>query len=116
MSLQDAANEVDVAGTREDTKALAYENVFAGVPSILRRRITKDLTNVDLAVTGVPDDREVPRVIDCHVLHRGVSESRVRVEDCSRRVRTWEGDRSARGRYLGRAFRAERGFAPYPDS
>ena len=59
MSLQDAAKEVDVAVTRDDMKSLAYENVFAGVPSFLRRRITKDLAGVDVAVTGIPFDQAV---------------------------------------------------------
>ncbi len=59
MSLQDAANEVDVAIARDDMKSLAYENVFAGVPSFLRRKLTKDLTGVDLAVTGIPFDQAV---------------------------------------------------------
>ena len=59
MGLEDAANEVDVAITREDPKGLAYENVFAGVPSFLRRKLTKDLSGIDLAITGVPFDQSV---------------------------------------------------------
>ena len=59
MGLEDAANEVDVAITREDPKGLAYENVFAGVPSFLRRKLTKNLGAIDLAITGVPFDQSV---------------------------------------------------------
>ena len=59
MGLEDAANEVDVAFTREEPRGLAFENVFAGVPSFLRRRLTKDLTGIDLAITGVPFDQSV---------------------------------------------------------
>ena len=59
MGLEDAANEVDVAITREDPKGLAYENVFAGVPSFLRRKLTKNLSGIDLAITGVPFDQSV---------------------------------------------------------
>ena len=59
MGLEDAANEVDAAITRSDPKGLGYENVFAGVPSFLRRRLTKDLAGFDLAVTGVPFDQAV---------------------------------------------------------
>ena len=59
MSLDKAASEVDAAITRTDDRGLGYENVFAGVPSFLRRRITKDLTGVDLAVTGIPFDQAV---------------------------------------------------------
>jgi len=59
MTLDKAASEVDVAITREDPRGLAYENVFAGVASFLRRRLTKDLAGVDLAVTGIPFDQAV---------------------------------------------------------
>ena len=59
MALEDAANEVDVAITRKDLRGLAYENPFAGVPSFLRRKLTKDLAGVDLAVTGIPIDQTV---------------------------------------------------------
>ena len=59
MSLEDAANQVDAAITREGYKGLAFENAFGGVPSFLRRRYAKDLTGVDLAVLGVPFDQAV---------------------------------------------------------
>ena len=59
MALEDAANEVDVAFTRDDPRGLAFENVFAGVPSFLRRKLTKDLSGIDLAITGVPFDQSV---------------------------------------------------------
>lgn len=59
MGLEDAANEVDVAFTRAEPRGLAYENVFAGVPSFLRRKLTKDLAGIDLAITGVPFDQSV---------------------------------------------------------
>jgi agmatinase len=59
MGLEDAANEVDTAITRDDPKGLAYENVFAGVQSFLRRKLTKDLSGVDIAVTGIPFDQAV---------------------------------------------------------
>ncbi len=59
MALEDAANEVDVAISRADPKGLAYENVFSGVTSFLRRKLTKDLTGIDLAITGIPFDQAV---------------------------------------------------------
>jgi len=59
MALEDAKHEIDAAFTRKDTKGLSYENAFAGAASFLRRRYTKDLTGVDLAVTGVPFDQAV---------------------------------------------------------
>ena len=59
MALEDAGKEVDVAFTREEPKGLAYENPFAGVPSFLRRKLTKDLSDIDLAITGIPFDQAV---------------------------------------------------------
>ncbi len=58
MALEDAKHEVDraISGART---GLGYENPFAGVPSFLRRRLTKDLTGVDVAVTGIPFDQAV---------------------------------------------------------
>ena len=59
MGLEDAKNQVDHAFTREDVRGLSNENTFGGATSFLRRRYTKDLTGVDLAVTGVPFDQAV---------------------------------------------------------
>ncbi|WP_145103211.1 agmatinase [Cereibacter sediminicola] len=59
MALEDAKNEVDVAFTRADARGYACENAFAGATSFLRRRYTKDLTGVDLAITGVGFDQAV---------------------------------------------------------
>ncbi|MCA0920940.1 agmatinase [Pseudooceanicola nanhaiensis] len=59
MALEDAKTQVDQAFTRAELRGLSYENAFGGAPSFLRRRYTKDLTGVDLAVTGVPFDQAV---------------------------------------------------------
>lgn len=59
MGLEDAKNQVDQAFTREDLKGPSFENAFGGATSFLRRRYTKDLTGVDIAVTGVPFDQAV---------------------------------------------------------
>ena len=59
MALEDAKKQIDAAFTREDLKGLSYENAFAGATSFLRRKYTKDLAGVDLAVTGVPFDQAV---------------------------------------------------------
>ena len=59
MALEDAKAQVDLAFTREDRRGLAYENAFSGATSFLRRRYTKDLTEVDLAVTGICFDQSV---------------------------------------------------------
>jgi agmatinase len=59
MALGDAKEQVDLAFTREARRGLAYENAFGGATSFLRRRYSKDLAGVDLAVTGVPFDQAV---------------------------------------------------------
>jgi agmatinase len=59
MALEDTRKEVDLAFTRPDPRGLAFENAFGGATSFLRRRYTKDLTGVDLAITGVPFDQSV---------------------------------------------------------
>jgi len=59
MALEDAKTEVDAAFTRADLKGLSFENAFAGAPSFLRRRYSKDLTGVDVAITGIPFDQAV---------------------------------------------------------
>lgn len=59
MSLEDAQKQIDHAFTRQDLKGSSFENVFAGAPSFLRRKYTKDLAGVDIAVTGLPFDQAV---------------------------------------------------------
>jgi len=59
MALEDAKHEIDLAFTRPNLRGLAFENAFGGATSFLRRRYTKDLTGVDLAITGVPFDQAV---------------------------------------------------------
>lgn len=59
MALKDSATDVDNALTREGYRGLSFENAFGGVTSFMRRTYTKDLTDVDLAVTGVPFDQAV---------------------------------------------------------
>jgi hypothetical protein len=59
MALEDAKTEVDSAFTRKARRGLSFENTFGGAPSFLRRSYTKDLTGVDLAVTGIPFDQAV---------------------------------------------------------
>ena len=59
MALEDAKTEVDTAFTRKGNRGYAFENAFGGATSFLRRTYTKDLTGVDLAITGVPFDQAV---------------------------------------------------------
>jgi agmatinase len=59
MALEDAKKQVDQAFTRDDLKGLSFELTFGGATSFLRRKYSKDLTGVDIAVTGVPFDQAV---------------------------------------------------------
>lgn len=59
MALEDAKRQVDVAWTRDDYRGLSFENAFGGATSFLRRRYSKDLAGVDLAITGIPFDQAV---------------------------------------------------------
>ncbi|WP_374426308.1 agmatinase [Tabrizicola sp.] len=59
MALEDAKTQVDTAFTRNSHRGYSYENAFGGATSFLRRTYTKDLTGVDLAITGVPFDQAV---------------------------------------------------------
>lgn len=54
--MSDQAPYGDTAITRATLTGYARENTFAGILSFMRRRYTKDLTGVDVAVSGVPLD------------------------------------------------------------
>lgn len=58
MALEDAKSQIDLAFTGTG-RGLAFENAFSGATSFLRRRYTKDLTGVDLAIAGIPFDQAV---------------------------------------------------------
>lgn len=59
MALEDAKRQIDHAFTRDDLKGPSFELTFGGATSFLRRRYSKDLAGVDIAVTGVPFDQAV---------------------------------------------------------
>ena len=59
MAMKDAAFNVDNAVTREGHRGMSFENASGGILSFMRRSYTKDLTGVDLAVTGIPFDQAV---------------------------------------------------------
>ena len=59
MALEDAKSQVDQAFTRDQLKGLSFENAFGGATSFLRRLYTKDLSGVDVAITGIPFDQAV---------------------------------------------------------
>ncbi|MBU9696251.1 agmatinase [Rhodobacteraceae bacterium HSP-20] len=57
MALEDAKSDIDTAFTRKGLRGPSFENAFAGATSFLRRTYTKDLSGVDLAITGVAFDQ-----------------------------------------------------------
>ena len=59
MTLDQAKREIAHAFTRSDLRGPSFELTFAGATSFLRRRYTKDLAGVDIAVTGIPFDQAV---------------------------------------------------------
>ncbi|SFE14072.1 agmatinase [Roseivivax sediminis] len=75
MALEDAKHQIDHAFTRDDARGLSYENAFAGAPSFLRRRYTKDLAGVDVAVTGVAFDQAVTHRPGCRFGPRAIREA-----------------------------------------
>ena len=59
MALKDSAFNVDSAITREGHRGMSFENAFGGILSFMQRTYTKDLSGVDLAITGIPFDQAV---------------------------------------------------------
>lgn len=57
MALEDAKSQIDLAFTRQDLRGPSFEVTFGGATSFLRRKYSKDLSGVDIAVTGVPFDQ-----------------------------------------------------------
>lgn len=49
----------DAAFRRKEIKGTQWEPTYAGAQSFMRRRYTRDLAGVDIAVTGVPFDQAV---------------------------------------------------------
>lgn len=75
MGLEDASKQVDEAFTRNELRGCSFENTFGGATSFLRRRYTKDLTGVDIAVTGVPFDQAVTNRTGTRLGPRAVREA-----------------------------------------
>src|SRR5688572_7260719 len=55
VEMEDSARG-DHAFTTEGLTGVAYEPSYAGAPSFLRRKYSRDLAGVDVAVTGLPLD------------------------------------------------------------
>ena len=49
----------DEAFRRESIKGTQWEATYAGALSFMRRKYTRDLTGVDIAITGIPFDQSV---------------------------------------------------------
>jgi agmatinase len=49
----------DEAFRRKDVKGTRWEATYAGALSFMRRKYTRDLTGVDIAITGIPFDQAV---------------------------------------------------------
>ena len=49
----------DEAFRRENLKGTRFEATYAGALSFMRRKYTRDLAGVDIAITGVPFDQAV---------------------------------------------------------
>ncbi|ABV93477.1 agmatinase [Dinoroseobacter shibae DFL 12 = DSM 16493] len=75
MALEDAGGEVDGAFTRPDPRGLSYEAAYGGALSFLRRRYTKELSGVDVAVSGVPFDLSVTNRPGCRLGPRAIREA-----------------------------------------
>lgn len=75
MALEDAAGEVDGAFTRSDRRGLSSEAAYGGALSFLRRQYTKDLSGVDVAVSGVPFDLSVTNRPGCRLGPRAIREA-----------------------------------------
>ena len=50
------SGDIDSAFSRDELKGGVFETTYAGAVSFMRRKYTKDLTGVDVAVTGIPFD------------------------------------------------------------
>ena len=55
----DSIPQGDAAFRRTELKGSAIEPTYAGARSFMRRKYTRDLTGVDIAVTGIPFDQAV---------------------------------------------------------
>ena len=59
VTLAAAKTQTDLAFTRKELRGLSFESAFAGANSFMRRKYTKDLSEAELAVTGIAFDQAV---------------------------------------------------------
>ena len=75
MAMSDVENQIDAGFTRDDLRGINLEAAYAGAPSFLKRRYTKDLTGAQIAVTGVPFDMAVSNRPGTRLGPRGIREA-----------------------------------------
>merc|ERR1711965_674709 len=68
---------VDQAWRAGDKSKRFYEMTYAGTTSFLRRKYSKELENIDLAVSGVPFDSAVTNRPGCRLGPRAIRASSV---------------------------------------
>ncbi len=71
----DVADIIDEAITREGLTGLSLEAAYGGAQSFMRRKLTKDLTGAQIAVTGVPFDLSVSNRPGTRLGARGIREA-----------------------------------------
>ena len=62
-----AGKSIDHAFTATGNLGAASDPTYAGVPSFLRRRFTKDVSGTDAAVWGIPFDSAVSNLSLIHI-------------------------------------------------
>ena len=62
----------DAAFLKDDVKGTSHEMTYAGALSFLRRKYTRDLTGVDIAVSGIPFDGAVTNRPGCRFGPRAI--------------------------------------------
>lgn len=68
-------SEGDLAFRRTELKGRGDENTYAGATSFLRRKYTRDLTGVDVVVTGIPFDNATSNRPGARFGPRGIREA-----------------------------------------
>jgi len=81
---------IDLAFTRKPGKGTVSEPTYSGALSFARRRYTKDLTNVDVAVVGIPFDLATTSRSGARLGPRAIRESSTMM--AWDRVHAWEYD------------------------
>ena len=72
---------VDAAIARKELKGSNAEMTYGGVTSFMRRNYTKDLTNVDVAISGVPFDLAVTYRSGARLGPRAIREASVQLAE-----------------------------------